>query len=177
MQTSRSGGIPLAATLLLMLQAFSLHPVSAQAARPTCDSAVYRQFDFWVGDWEVTTAGKPAGTNLVTREENGCVIHEHWTGSNGGTGQSLNFYDRGDGQWHQVWVSNSGGVLNLAGSFADGTLTFRGETKQADGTRLTHRLSFHLNSDRTVRQFWEVSSDGGTTWATSFDGVYRKRKG
>jgi hypothetical protein len=175
MRTPGSAGIPIAAALLLALQA-PLHSLAAQAARPTCDSAEYRQFDFWVGDWEVTTAGKPAGTNLVTREEDGCLIHEHWTGAKGGTGQSLNFYNRDDARWHQVWVSNSGGVLNLAGSYTDGTLTFRGESKQADGTRLMHRLSFHLNPDRTVRQFWEISSDGGTTWVSSFDGLYRKRK-
>ncbi len=67
--------------------------------------------------------------------------------------------------------------LNLTGSYADGTLTFRGERTQPDGTRLLHRLSLHANPDRTVRQFWEVSSDGGGTWTSSFDGLYRKRKG
>ncbi|HEX3234925.1 MAG TPA: hypothetical protein VHR41_12055 [Gemmatimonadales bacterium] len=176
MRTPGSTGIALAAALLLTLQTGQFHPLSAQATRPKCDLAEYRQFDFWIGDWEVTTQGKQAGTNLVTREEDGCLIHEHWTGAKGGTGQSLNFFDRGDARWHQVWVSNDGGVLNLAGSYVEGTLTLRGETKQADGTRLMHRLSFHLNPDSTVRQFWEISSDKGKTWASSFDGLYRKRK-
>lgn len=180
MRPSRSTLIHIPAALLLMLPAALAHPLPAQnppATRPKCDSAQYRQFDFWVGDWEVTTQGQRAGTNLITREEDGCLIHEHWVGAKGGSGQSLNFYNREDGGWHQVWVSNSGGVLNLTGGYADGTLTFRGESKQADGTRLLHRLSFHANSDRSVRQFWEVSSDGGATWTSSFDGLYRKRKG
>ena len=179
MRTLRSAGMPLAAVLLLSAQAALVEPASAQgqpAARPKCDSAEYRQFDFWVGDWDVTTGGKPAGTNLVTLEEGGCVIHEHWVGAKGGTGQRFNFYDRGDGNWHQMWVSNSGDMLYLAGSYTDGTLTFRGERKQADGTRLMHRLSFHPNPDRSVRQFWEISSDGGATWTSAFDGLYRKRK-
>jgi hypothetical protein len=180
MRTPRSALIPITAALLQTLQTFLIHPLSAQsppAARPKCDSAEYRQFDFWVGDWVVTMAGKRAGTNLVTLEEGGCLIPEHWVGAKGGTGQSLNFYNREDSRWHQVWVSNSGEVLNLTGSYADGNLTFRGESKPADGTRLLHRLSFHPKADSTVRQFWEVSSDGGATWTSSFDGLYRKRKG
>ena len=34
------------------------------------------------------------------------MVHEHWKGSRGGTGQSFNFYDRGDRKWHQVWIAN-----------------------------------------------------------------------
>jgi hypothetical protein len=169
--------MPAAAALLLALETPSLAAQSPPAVRPKCDAPEYRQFDFWVGDWDVTAGGQRAGTNLVTREERGCLIHEHWTGAKGGTGQSLNFYNREDRGWHQVWVSNSGEVLNLTGGYADGTLTLRGENKQADGTRLLHRLSFHFNPDQSVRQFWEVSSDGGATWTSSFDGLYRKRKG
>jgi hypothetical protein len=150
---------------------------TAAPAAPTCSAAEYRVFDFWVGNWDVTMRGQPAGANLVTLEERGCLVHEHWTGTRGGTGQSFNFYDRGDGAWHQVWVSSSGNVLNLTGHFADGTLTYLGENRQPDGTLLRHRLSFHANGDGTVRQLWETSSDSGATWAVSFDGHYTKRKG
>ena len=180
MRTPSSGFLLITAALLSTLQAVPPRPLSAQsppAARPTCDVPEYRQFDFWVGDWVVTAGGQRAGTNLVTVEEGGCLIHEHWAGAKGGTGQSLNFYNREDGRWHQVWVSNSGEVLNLTGGYADGTLTLRGESKRTDGTNLQHRLSFHANPNRSVRQFWEVSSDGGATWTSSFDGLYRKRKG
>ena len=39
------------------------------------------------------------------------------------------------------------------------------------------RRQSHANPDGTVRQLWETSSDKGTSWATAFDGLYRKRKG
>jgi hypothetical protein len=149
----------------------------AASAAPKCDTPEFRQFDFWVGDWSVTTGGEPAGTNLVTREEDGCVIHEHWKGAKGGTGQSFNFYDRADGKWHQMWVSNSGGVLFLTGTYENGTLTLRGTRDEPGGQHLLHRLSFRANPDRTVRQLWEASSDGGTTWTVAFDGLYRRKKG
>jgi hypothetical protein len=149
----------------------------ARAVSPGCTEAEHRQLDFWIGNWDVTSGGQPVGTNLVTLEESGCLVHEHWTGAKGGTGQSFNFYDRGDRRWHQVWVSSTGNVLDLAGSYAKGTLTYRGESRQPDGTRLLNRLSFHANADGTVRQFWETSSDDGSTWSTVFDGLYHKKKG
>lgn len=154
--------------------------VLAQAtvpAPPKCDAPEYRQLDFWVGDWNVTVGGGHAGTNLVTLEESRCLVHEHWTGARGETGQSFNFYNRDDGAWHQVWVSSNGNVLNLTGHYSHGTLTYAGENRKPDGTVLHHRLSFHANPDGTVRQLWETSSDGGSTWATSFDGLYARRKG
>jgi hypothetical protein len=49
--------------------------------------------------------------------------------------------------------------------------------RQPDGSTLLHHLSFHANADGTVRQLWETSSDGGSTWTTSFDGLYRRKKG
>jgi len=163
----------------VVLTGASGRDLAAQTATPSpkCDAPEYRQLDFWVGNWAVTMRGQAAGANLVTLEESGCLVHEHWTGAQGGTGQSFNFYDREDGRWHQVWVSNSGNVLDLAGTYAGGTLTYRGEQRQPDGTALLHRLSFHANPDGTVRQLWETSSDKGTSWATAFDGLYRKRKG
>lgn len=154
--------------------------LAVQASRsgpPRCDTADYRLLDFWIGSWDVTTGGQPVGKSQITLEEDGCVIHERWTGAKGGTGQSFNYFDRVDQQWHQMWVSNSGNVLALDGTFAGGTLTYHGERRQPDGTTLLHRLSFSANPDGTVHQLWETSSDGGSTWSIAFDGLYRKKQG
>jgi hypothetical protein len=150
-------------------------PAQAAPAPPRCDTPDHRRFDFWVGDWDVTSDGQPVGTNLITLEEAGCVVHEHWTGTEGGTGQSFNFYDRADRRWHQWWVSNSGQVLDLAGTFADSTLTLRGERRRPNGSTIMHRLAFRANPDGSVRQLWETSKDGGSTWEIAFDGLYRKK--
>ena len=168
------------ATILAAAVLLAAYPQIARAQggeRPTCDGATFRQFDFWVGDWDVTVKGKPAGSNLVTLEEDRCVVHEHWKGAKGGTGQSFNFYDRQDGKWHQVWVSNSGETLFLSGSYEKDVLTLTGESKQADGSTVLNRISFRNNPDRSVQQLWETSSDSGTTWTAAFDGLYKRRKG
>ena len=142
---------------------------------PSCKDARFRQFDFWVGSWVVLSGTDTAGTNKVTLEEDGCIVHEHWTGSKGGTGQSFNFYDRQDGKWHQVWVDNAGSVLRLSGELVGNQLRLTGETSRPNGTKVVHRLSFTNNPDGTVRQFWESSPDQGKTWTATFDGVYRRQ--
>jgi len=52
----------------------------AQDAKPApCSAAEHRQFDFWLGDWEVKgPAGKVAGRNSISSTHNGCVVVESW---------------------------------------------------------------------------------------------------
>ena len=74
-----------------------------------------------------------------------------------------------------------GGALVEAGQFGEVREEVRVEHGglRPDGgveVSLRHRLSFRANPDGTVRQLWETSADGGTTWTTSFDGLYTKRK-
>lgn len=149
---------------------------TAQNSGPACTQPLYRQFDFWVGDWNVTVAqGQQAGTNNVTLEEGGCVIHEHWVGGGNSTGQSFNFYDRTDQKWHQVWVDNAGTWLNLAGNYADGKMVLIGQNTGPTGAPQLQRITFTKNSDGSVRQLWDSSDDNGKTWKVAFDGTYKKK--
>jgi len=147
---------------------------SQQTLQFGCPGGAHRQFDFWVGKWNVTSQGKPAGVNDVTLDEEGCLIHEHWKGAGGGTGQSFNFFDRADGQWHQVWIDNQGNVLRLAGGYGDEKMRFTGLAPGPDGKAQQQRLTFFNNQDGSVRQLWETSSNDGKTWQVAFDGLYRK---
>jgi hypothetical protein len=51
-------------------------PSSVRAAgHPDCSAPVFRQFDFWAGNWEVfDTAGALQGHNRVTREDRAGVM-------------------------------------------------------------------------------------------------------
>ena len=167
----------LSAVFCLVLHVALSDPVSAQSAAPTvgCPGSEHRQFEFWVGDWSVTAQGNQAGTNLVTLEEDGCLIHEHWTGARGGTGQSFNFYDQSARKWHQLWVDNQGGYLDLTGTYAERRLILVGVQPAPDGSSTQQRLTFFNNTDGSVRQLWESSADQGKTWQVAFDGLYRRR--
>lgn len=146
------------------------------AARPCAFQPEYRQFDFWVGEWDVTMLGQPAGTSSIQSIIDGCVIFENWTGAGGGTGKSFNFYDSALGKWRQVWVSSNGGVLDFFGEYREGQMRYTGEAAGPNGTKILQRLTFFNLAPDRVRQFWEQSSDGGKTWTVAFDGTYARRK-
>lgn len=145
-----------------------------QAPPPGCTAAEHRQFDFWIGDWQVRGAdGRLLGHNRISGVLDGCAVLEEWTGAAGGTGRSLNAYDRADGSWKQNWVDNGGGRLDLTGGWDAGRMVLTGESRRPDGTTVRHRVSFIPAADG-VRQLWEQSLDAGVTWSVAFDGMYRK---
>jgi len=154
-------------------------PVAAQQGQPVCAGAEHRQFDFWMGGWDVTVvgSGQVAGTNQITSMLDGCVLHEAYETPTGYRGNSFNSYDRSTGQWHQTWVDNAGTVLTLDGGIVDGKMVLAGPGKDAQGNDIINQITWKPHDDGTVQQTWLVSSDGGTTWTTAFDGLYRKNSG
>lgn len=171
------------------LSKLSGHP-KWQSSLTTADSLVrpcrhdprFREFDFWVGDWDVRpTAGPgtgPASRNSITLEENGCVEQEHWVGLGASTGQSFNIFDRSIGKWRQTWVDNAGGQHDYVGELKNGNMVLEGTTPAARGLigRVPTRMTlFHVSRD-TVRQFSQVSPDSGRTWTTAYDFTYVRRK-
>jgi len=153
-------------------------PAPPPATPAACTAAEYRQFDFWLGDWDVSTPdGRAAGRNVITRIAGGCALHENWAGRGGFTGQSLNGWNARTRQWQQTWLDSSGGRLDLAGSWRDGAMVLEGSAPHAQsaGATLRHRIAWTPGADGSVRQHWQTSEDGGTTWSTAFDGRYVRR--
>lgn len=148
------------------------------AKKPSaCSGAEFHQFDFWIGDWNVTTPqGKPAGRNRIEAVVGGCAISEHWDGASGTTGKSYSAWDARNRRWNQYWVDTDGTVLYLGGEFKDGRMVLTGDqVDPTSGKRSPQRVTWTPNTDGSVRQLWEGSDDGGKTWMTVFDGLYRKR--
>jgi hypothetical protein len=139
-----------------------------------CSSREGRQFDFWIGEWDVTAKGERVGTNRITRILDGCLLLEEYAGATGYTGKSFNFYDESAGKWNQVWVDNSGVTLRLHGEYHQGKMVLSGLSKRG-GESVVDRITWHNNADGTVRQVWDVSKDGGESWNTVFDGLYTKK--
>jgi hypothetical protein len=156
---------------------------AADAPVPTpgqaCDAKPRRQFDFWLGDWDVRDpGGKLVGRNRVTRVHGGCALEEQWSGHGGVTGSSLNAWDADRDRWHQTWVDNTGAVLLLDGGWTGERMVLSGQDAPAPGASPTlQRISWEPLPDGRVRQLWEASKDGGRTWATAFDGTYSRRAG
>ena len=149
-------------------------------AKP-CLEPERRQFDFWLGEWEVSDpVGVPAGRNRITALFEGCALREEWEGASGHRGTSLNAWSPQTGRWHQTWVDSSGLLLRIEGGLRDGAMVMEGEALlPGQGARvLRHRISWSpVNGDPDrVRQHWEVAGDAGT-WQTAFDGRYRRGTG
>ena len=148
---------------------------SATAAAAACDAPAHREFDFWLGEWQVRTPdGKLAGTNRIEKEYDGCVLHERYTTGRGYSGESLNVYDAGRKVWHQTWVDSAGTLLLLEGSFTGGKMVLEGRTTGTDGQTTKHRISWTPNPDGSVRQLWE-STDAKGQWTIAFDGQYTRK--
>lgn len=148
-------------------------PAPATPPPPACSSAIHRQFDFWVGRWNVTAQGQPAGHNHIELLHDGCVVAEHWKGAKGGEGSSLNAWDPYAKVWRQFWVDKSGGVLQLEGGWNGTAMVLIGTRPGPDGQPQQQRITYTPDADG-LRQVWEQSSDGGQTWTVAFDGLYRR---
>ena len=166
-------GWPLAACLLVSLAASNGRAV--QAAQSPCAAGAYKQFDFWVGNWTVYDwdTKKLAGHNLVTSEFGGCVVQEHWTGSEGSHGSSFNTYDAQRKLWHQTWVDDRGQLVVIEGNLVNSSMVLSGNGIGRSGRRFRQRITWTPQPNGDVRQNWQVSGDG-VTWKSVFDGRYTK---
>lgn len=141
-----------------------------------CRAEAYRQFDFWVGDWEVRDpVGRVVGRNKVTLEQDGCLVVENWVSGQGGqTGSSFNYYDVRDRKWHQLYIDNSGNAgafPAMSGELRDGRMVLMTDEKVSPVARWT----WYVVEPGRVRQMAEQSSDGQKTWQTTWDSFYVRK--
>lgn len=155
---------------------------SAKAQMP-CSRPEFRQFDFWVGEWEAFgIKGNKAGDSKISIILDSCVILEEWTGtSNQGftyTGKSFNSYNSATKQWQQTWTDNTGNTTEfLRGDGSDGKIIYYADkVTGSKGESFMRRLTFTKISSDKVRQFGERSDDSGKTWTIEYDLEYRRKK-
>lgn len=97
------GNYPAAMTVpeLLALRADPRFTALVGPLKP-CAAPEYRQFDFWLGDWNVEAPASPGvvSHNRISSINGGCTLHEQYTTPSGYEGSSLNFYDSARRVWH-----------------------------------------------------------------------------
>jgi hypothetical protein len=145
--------------------------------RCACCDEKHKQFNFWIGDWKVLNPeGKLAGENKIVVVQDSCVIQENWTSANSSfRGTSYNFVNVHSGKWQQLWIDNQGGNLQLEGGLVNGEMVLMSEEKlNQKGEKQIDRIKWTPQKDGTVRQLWEVSTNGGNKWSVVFDGLYKK---
>ncbi len=146
-------------------------------ARPCMFIPEWRQFDFWIGDWDVfTPQGQLAGQNTIQFALDGCLLVENWTSSLGGSGKSINFYDREEKAWRQIWVANNGTVTEFQGIYDQTERVLKFRSRPTSGRQPLYKLFFYPLTASTVRQYCEQSTDGGQTWTIRYDFTYVRRE-
>jgi hypothetical protein len=100
---------------------------------------------------------------------------EHWEGSGGTTGTSMNYYHGGEKKWIQDWVNAGGNIINYSGGLENGVMILTGNIYdvQIQGKQTRNfRGTWTPLHNGVVRQLFEESKDGGETWIVGFDGYY-----
>ncbi|MGZ3863339.1 MAG: hypothetical protein ACXVPF_09035 [Bacteroidia bacterium] len=162
--------------LLLMLFAFS---ISAQNAKPApCSSPEAAQFDFWLGDWNLTYNDTAHAFNSITKEMGTCVIHEHFKDPKAKYfGESWSVYNQKTKKWQQTWVDDQGAYIALTGVFENNKMTLYTEpTIDAAGKRTQYRMLYHNITPEKFDWKWELTNDDGKTWKANWEIHYTRVK-
>ena len=152
-------------------------------AFPCKADAHKREFDFWVGEWDVFVTGtnNKAGHSLVQKASGDCMILENWTalGPAPHNGKSMNYVNTQTNKWEQLWIGSAGGPGYVTrfydGEYKDSVMQFIFEANGPQG-KVAGRFRFFNQGPDQVRQLSETSADGGQTWTTNYDFTYKRKK-
>ena len=112
-------------SLLVLIFASGLYAQQSTPQPPQpCDRPEQKQFDFWVGDWDLTSPGAKSGevvhnSNTIKRILGSCIVQENFVGNAAPEqapqllGMSISVFDVASGKWKQTWVDNQGSYLGL----------------------------------------------------------------
>lgn len=167
-----------------LLFSFILFITSNVYSQKPCSGPEFRQFDFWIGDWEAfNLKGQKAGDSKISIILDSCVILEEWTSASiqqglRYAGKSFNSYNAATKQWQQTWTDNTGNTTEyLRGEGAGGKIVYYADkVTGTNGKTFMRKLTFIKLSDDKVRQLGERSDDSGKTWSVEYDLEYRRKK-
>ena len=161
-------------SLFFLLIYFGFSPVSRAQLPNQLEIPKDRQFDFWIGEWDVNLRIKQPDQQWLDQVKSvakiysingGRAILELWNDQRpaGIKGFSLRYYDWKKEKW-VLWLNwpgpNASGMSSLEGEFRHG----RGEFFSGKGDTLT-RYSFSDISPYSLRWDDAFTRDGGKTWS------------
>ncbi len=165
---------------------------AAHAQPSPCRSPESRQFDFWLGEWDVVNRQRrPEGTawgvtgratDRVYAVADGCGIVEQWRGSTAPryvVGYSLRAWNPDKHKWDLVLLwprPEQPRFVTLEGGFRHGRGEFFRSGTGGEGTPVEVRFTFSDITANSLRWNDGTSRDGGRTWATTWIMEFNRRK-
>jgi hypothetical protein len=132
-----------------------------------------KQFDFWLGKWDVIWGEDGTATNHVLRIMDDKIIQENFS-STDLKGMSVSSYDRERGVWCQTWVDNSGTYLDFTGKFDDGKMILVRDAVVKGETCKQRMVWYNIEKDQFDWN-WERSDDRGKTWRVLWEIKYKRK--
>ncbi|KAA3619966.1 MAG: DUF1579 domain-containing protein [Calditrichaeota bacterium] len=175
----------MAKKLLFLFLVLPLAVVTGQTNQKPCTSEESRQFDFWLGTWDLAWPGGQmgipegqtgTGTNQIKKVLGTCVIEENFSFPGGKfDGRSLSVFNPQKKMWQQTWVDNSGAYLLFEGQVEDGKMVLQMEPVERNGKTFISRMVFENITENALDWNWQRSSDGGKTWKDLWNIHYTRR--
>lgn len=149
-----------------------------------CASVEAHQFDFWIGEWNIsqkilqadgTWLDLPA-TNRVSATLNGCALIEHWEGKvlffwegmkSAGQlkGLSIRAFNPKSKKWSIYWMDTHNPEFGtFEGEFKNGRGEFFRKGVTSSGGPLFSRITFFDITNTSVEWELALSTDGEKSW-------------
>ncbi len=134
---------------------------------------INHEFDFWLGDWELSWGENDHGTNHIERIMDDAVILENFE-SDGYMGMSVSVFSKEDSRWHQTWVDSSGAYLDFVGEFADERMILS-RNGIVEGKPVQQRMVWYGITKDKFQWNWERSDDNGAVWQVIWKIQYQRK--
>ncbi|HJR82168.1 MAG TPA: hypothetical protein VJ821_18995 [Anaerolineales bacterium] len=131
------------------------------------------QFDFWLGEWDVTWGEDGKGTNRIEHILDGKIIQENFSAPDF-QGMSVSSYDPERSLWCQTWVDNNGTYLDFTGKFEDGKMILRRDAIVRGEACKQRMVWYDIQADK-LEWNWERSNNGGETWRVLWQIHYSRK--
>lgn len=145
-----------------------------------------RQFDFWIGEWDVNLRVRQEDISWKDSHDavariypilNGKAVLELWDEERI-KGFSIRYFDTERGRW-VLWLNwpgvNRSGSSKLVGEFRHGRGEFYSARARPDGVQSINRYTFSDITPTSLRWDDAYSSDGGKTWSNSWIMEFSRR--
>ena len=150
---------------------------AAEVAVGFCDAPTrprFHWFDFLIGEWTIRQAGASGprlGSLSVTKDLSGCLVESKYRSDRGYYGKAFAALDFRTRTWNRTWIDRDGVRLASVGAQLGTAMVMTGVRQAGRGVIQTVRTTWTPVTADLVTEQWDLSLDGGATWATAWNFV------
>jgi hypothetical protein len=156
-------------------------PVTTSIGGTRCltgDAAETRLLDFTLGSWVVSAEnGLELGTSdiVVDPTMSGCLIIESFSTPKGYRAVAWLYYDPVENRFYRTYTDSEGGRVQMRGEPVVNPLVLAGDEPLPGAPDARLRMNWQTVSTSELQQIWEVTKDGGNTWAVAQSLTFTRR--